>query len=86
MTISEQDAFANTSSLATDHLSGSVLFSGQTDTLTHLPADNDNGYVARFGKINPSSDGIVVLTITFDGNGASQFKGKYGRAVRLVQE
>ena len=84
--ISGQAAFRNASSAATDNPSevGGVLFTGPTDPSTRLPADNDNGYVARFVNIDPGSDGEVVLTISFDGNVASQFKGKYGSAVRLM--
>ncbi|MCZ6799289.1 MAG: FG-GAP-like repeat-containing protein, partial [Nitrospirae bacterium] len=85
VTISGQDAFINQSSIAIDNPSeaGGGLFSGPTDPSTRLPADNDQGYVARFSNIDPGSDGAVVLTIRFDGNGASQSKGKYGSALRL---
>jgi hypothetical protein len=85
VTISGQDAFTNISSAATDNPSesGGVLFTGPNDTSTRLPADNDNGYVARFSNIDPGSDGVVVLTISFDGS--SPFKGKYGSAVRLQE-
>ncbi len=87
VTISGQDAFTNTSSVATDNPSeaGGVIFSGPADTSTRLPADNDNGYVARFSQVNPGSDGIVVLTISFDGIPLHQYAGKYGSAVRLVE-
>ena len=87
MTISGPDAFTNTSSAATDNPNevGGVLFTGPTDPSTRLPADNDNGYVARFDAIDPGSDGEVVLTVSFDGNVASQFKGKYANAVRLQE-
>ena len=87
VTLSGQDSFTNTSSAATDNPSepGGVLFTGPTDPSTRLPADNDNGYVARFEEIDPGSDGEVVLTISFDGNVTSQFKGKYGSAVRLQE-
>lgn len=88
VTISGQEAFTNISSVANDNPSepGGVIFSGPTDTSTRLPADNDNGYVARWSDVSPGSDGIVVLTISFDGNGASQYTGKYGSAVRLIEE
>jgi hypothetical protein len=87
VTLSGQDAFTNTSSVATDNPSeaGGVIFSGPTDTSTRLPADNDNGYVARFSNIDPGSDGTVILTISFDGSVAEQFTGKYGSAVRLIE-
>ncbi len=90
VTISGQDSFINTSSAATDNpdttnYPGGVLFTGPTSTSTRLPADNDNGYVARFGSVNPGSDGTVVLTISFDGSVGEQFKGKYGSAIRLVE-
>ena len=74
--------------MATDNPSeqGGVLFTGLTDLSTRLPADNDNGYVARFAEIDPGSDGEVVLTISYDGNVGNQFKGKYGSAVRLYEK
>jgi hypothetical protein len=91
VTISGADGFTNTSSVATDNpdtgnFPGGVLFTGPTSPSTRLPAENPNGYVARFSNINPGSDGEIVLTISFNGSGASQYKGKYGSAVRLVEE
>ena len=85
VTLSGQDAFINISSTATDNPNGpgGALFSGPTDPATRLPADNDNGYVARFRQVDPGSDGVVVLTISFDGT--APYKGKYGSAVRLVE-
>jgi len=87
VTISGHDAFVNTSSVATDNPNepGGVIFTGPTDTSTRLPSDNDNGYVARFSNIKAGSDGTVVLTISFDGAVAEQFKGKYGSAIRLIE-
>ncbi|MGP0590914.1 PKD domain-containing protein, partial [Nitrospira sp. T9] len=87
VTLSGHDAFINTSSVASDNPSevGGVIFSGPSDTSTRLPADNDKGYVARFSNIEPGSDGKVVLTISFDGNIASQYTGKYGSAIRLME-
>ena len=88
VTLSGQAAFTNSSSAATDNPNepGGVLFTGPTDISTRLPADNDNGYVARFSTIDPGSDGIVELIISFDGDVPSQYKGKYGSAVRLQEE
>ena len=85
VTISGADAFTNASSAATDNPNevGGVLFTGPTDPSTRLPADNDNGYVARFAGINPGSDGEIVLTISWDGTAGSAYKGKYGSAVML---
>ncbi|MBA3965256.1 MAG: PKD domain-containing protein [Nitrospirales bacterium] len=87
VTLSGQDAFTNTSSVASDNPSevGGVIFSGPSDTSTRLPAANAKGYVARFSNIEPGSDGKVVLTISFDGNVASQYTGKYGSAIRLME-
>ncbi|WNM62611.1 VCBS repeat-containing protein [Candidatus Nitrospira neomarina] len=90
VTLSGQDAFTNSSSIATDNpdtgtYPGGVLFTGPTSASTRLPADNDNGYVARFSGIDPGSDGTVLLTISFDGSVAEQYKGKYGSAVRLIE-
>ena len=62
-----------------------MFFSVPADDSTRLLADNDNGYVARFSNINPDPDGTILLTISFDGNGPSQYAGKYGSAVRLVE-
>ncbi len=86
-TLSGQNNFTNISSVATDNPNeaGGVLFTGPADPSTRLPADNDNGYVARFSNIDPGGDGQVVLTISFDGPVPSQFKGKYGSAVRLQE-
>jgi len=83
VTISGQDAFVNTSSIAADNpdtvtYPGGVLFTGPTSPSTRLPADNDNGYVARFSNVKSGSDGTVVLTISFDGAPANQYQGKYG--------
>ena len=87
VTLSGTGGRTNTSSVATDNPSepGGVIFSGPSDNSTRLPADNDNGYVARWSDVNPGSDGEVVLTISFDGSELEQFKGKYGSAVRLVE-
>jgi hypothetical protein len=81
------DAFANTSSFATDHPTnaGGVLYLDMNDDSTQVPADNDNGYVARFSNINPGSDGEVVLQIEYDGTAGNEFTGKYGSAVRLIE-
>ncbi|WP_447964756.1 PKD domain-containing protein [Nitrospira sp. Ecomares 2.1] len=87
VTLSGQDAFINASSAATDNPNevGGGIFSGSSDTSTRLPADNDKGYVARFSNIESGSDGKIVLTISFDGNVASQYTGKYGSAIRLME-
>ncbi|GJL69814.1 MAG: hypothetical protein NPIRA06_24490 [Nitrospirales bacterium] len=90
VTLSGQDGFTNTSSVATDNpdtgtYPGGVLFTGPTSASTRLPADNDNGYVAQFSGIDPGSDGTVLLTISFDGSVGEQYKGKYGSAVRLIE-
>jgi len=76
VTLSGAPAFTNTSSVGIDNL-GAPLFSGAGDSSTRLPADNDPGYVARFSQIDPGSDGTILLTISFDGNVANQYKGKY---------
>ena len=88
VTLSGQNAFTNTSSVANDNPTGpgGALFAGPTDPSTRLPADNPNGYVARFSTINPGSDGTVVLTISFDGTAGNEYTGKYGSAIRLVEE
>jgi hypothetical protein len=77
----------NMSSVASDNPSepGGVIFSGPGDNSTRLPADNDNGYVARWSAVNSGSDGIVVLTISWDGTPGNEFRGKYGSAVRLME-
>ncbi len=90
VTISGQDAFVNTSSVASDNpdtgnFPGGVIFTGPTSPVTRLPADNNNGYVARFSTIKSGSDGTVVLTISFDGSVPEQFKGKYASALRLIE-
>nr|MBA3967237.1 VCBS repeat-containing protein [Nitrospirales bacterium] len=80
----------NTSSVAADNpdtvtYPGGVLFTGPTSPSTRLPADNDNGYVARWGQVNSGSDGLVVLTISFAGTSGNEGLGKYGSAVRLTE-
>jgi FG-GAP-like repeat len=80
----------NTSSVAADNpdtvnYPGGVLFTGPTSLSTRLPADNDNGYVARWGEVKSGSDGIVVLTISFAGTSGNEGLGKYGSAVRLIE-
>ncbi len=83
-TISGADAFTNNSSVATDN-NGQPLFSGPDDASTRMPSDNDNGYVTRFDNVAPGSDGQIVLTISFDGDPGSLYKGKYASAL-MVQE
>ena len=80
-------AFRNTSSFATDNPSepGGVLFTDQFDDSTRLPSDNDNGYVARFSNIQPGNDGMVFLTIEYDGTTGNEYTGKYASAVRLIE-
>ena len=87
VTLAGHVTFTNQSSAAGDNPNepGGGLFSGPTDESTRLPADNDQGYVARFGNIDPGDDGVVVLTISWDGTAGSEFKGKYGSAVRLQE-
>ena len=82
-TLSGADDFTNESSVRSD-ATGGQLYSGPADASTRLPADNDAGYVARFTNIDPGSDGQVVLTITYDGNTASRYRGKYGSALMLA--
>ncbi|GJL60091.1 MAG: hypothetical protein NPIRA03_29480 [Nitrospirales bacterium] len=77
----------NMSSVASDNPNevGGVIFSGPADVSTRLPADNDNGYVARWSEVKSGGDGIVVLTISFDGTMGNEGRGKYGSAVRLIE-
>ncbi len=74
----------NISSVASDNPDGGVIFSGPLDGSTRLPSDNSNGYVARWNGIKSGSDGMVMLTISFDGSAGQQFKGKYASAIRLI--
>ena len=87
VTISGTAGRMNTSSVAADNPSeaGGVIFSGSGDNSTRLPADNDNGYVARWSEVSSGGDGIVVLTISWDGTTGNEFLGKYGSAVRLIE-
>lgn len=84
VTISGVDGFQNQSSIGIDNNS-LPLFSGTSDPSTRLPSDNINGYVACFNNINPGSDCIFVLTVSFDGIVAQQYKGKYASAL-MVEE
>ena len=83
-TLSGAVVFTNDSSAANDNPaagSGGALFSGPADASTRLPANNPNGYVARFVEIDPGPDGQVVLTLTADGNAG--YRGKYASALML---
>ena len=89
VTLSSVNSFTNQSSVASDNpdtsnYPGGVIFTGPNSPSTRLPADNDNGYVARFTGVNPGSDGVVLLTISWDGTAGLEFLGKYGSAVRLI--
>lgn len=83
-TISSADSFTNSSSVATDN-NGNPLFSGPGDASTRLPADNPNGYIARFIDIDPGTNGTVVLTVSWDGEAGSEYKGKYSNALMLQE-
>ncbi|MGB5052870.1 MAG: VCBS repeat-containing protein [Nitrospirales bacterium] len=87
VTLSGTAGRMNTSSVASDNPTeaGGVIFSGSGDSSTRLPADNDNGYVARWSEVSSGGDGIVVLTISWDGTIGNEFLGKYGSAVRLIE-
>jgi VCBS repeat protein len=87
VTLSGTAGRMNTSSVASDNPSeaGGVIFSGSGDSSTRLPADNDNGYVAQWSEVKSGGDGIVVLTISWDGTTGNEFLGKYGSAVRLIE-
>jgi len=41
--------------------------------------------VTRFSGIDPGSDGIFVLTVSWDGEPGLEYLGKYGSAVRLQE-
>ncbi len=81
--LSGAKSFTNASSIATDNDQRS-LFSSPIDASTRLPADNDDGWVARFSDIDAGEDGEVVLTIAWNGaSEASRYRGKYANAVML---
>ena len=86
VTLSGADSFINQSSVAADNPalgSGGALFSGPDDDGTRLPADNPNGYVARFVDVASGADGTVALIIEADGT--IGYRGKYASAVMLQQ-
>jgi hypothetical protein len=83
VTLSGTAGRTNISSVASDNPVGGVIFSGSGDNSTRLPADNDNGYVARWNNVTSGSDGVVVLTVSYDGT--DPFTGKHGSAVRLQE-
>jgi hypothetical protein len=80
----DEKGFVNASSVNKDP--DLPLFMGPSDPSTRLPADNDNGYVARFTDIVPGDDGDIVLTIKWDGVPAQAYRGKYANAVMLQEE
>jgi hypothetical protein len=84
VTISGADVFMNNSSVGTDNNSN-PLFSGLSDASTRLPANNSDGYVACFTGIDPGIDGVVVLTINWDGTPGNAYLGKYASAVMLQE-
>jgi hypothetical protein len=88
VTLSGAATFANQSSAATDNPAdpSGALFSGPGDDSTRLPADNDNGYVARFVNIASGSDGQVALSVSWDGVAGAEFRGKYGNALMLREQ
>ncbi len=80
--------FSNESSDAIDNPepgSQGSLFLGPEDPTTRLPAENSNGYVARFTQIDPGSDGSILLRISFDGDASVQWSGKYANALCLIE-
>jgi hypothetical protein len=88
VTLFGAEAFVNQSTAATDNPTGpgGALFSGAGDDSTRLPADNDNGYVARFVDVAPGSDGQVTLTISWDGTPGNEYAGKYANALMLREQ
>ena len=86
VTLVGAETFINESSAAQDNPapdSGGALFSDADDASTRLPANNPNGYVARFVEIRPDDNGEIVLLIEPDGNAGA--RGKYANAVMLEQ-
>jgi hypothetical protein len=88
VTLFGADGFTNQSTAATDNPTGpsGALFSGPGDDSTRLPADNDNGYVARFVDIAPGSDGQVALVVSWDGTSGNEYAGKYANALMLREQ
>ena len=84
VTLVGADDFLNTSSEAADNpdpTSGGALFAGPGDPSTRLPAHNPHGYVARFSRVAPGADGVVLLSVEADGS--ESFRGKYASVVML---
>ena len=82
VTLSDADAFTNESTTGSD-------FSGPDDDSTHLPPNNVDGLVARWTGVESGSDGVVLLTISYDGDGSvpsDLYKGKYANALALFDE
>jgi hypothetical protein len=88
VTLVGADGFVNQSSIATDNpnAAGGALFAGPGDDSTRLPADNDNGYVARFIDVVPGSDGQVALSVSWDGTPGTEYEGKYGNALMFREQ
>ena len=68
--LSSADFFMNESSFGTD-MAGNLIFAGEGDPSTVIPAGNSEyGYVARFTHINSGVDSCVVLSISgYNSNG-----------------
>jgi hypothetical protein len=82
VTISDAESFKNQSSDGRD-TSGQLIYEGEGDPSTKLPANNWRGYVARFNNISAGSDSEVVLTISSAVADANT--GKYASAL-MVEE
>ena len=86
VTLTGAGAFTNESSQADDNPasgSGGALFGGPEDASTRLPADNPNGYVARFTHVDPGADGEIALVVSPDGTAG--YRGKYANAVMIEE-
>ena len=89
-TISDADGFLNNSTVGIDN-NGDPVFDDAFDPSTRYSADNSegdaaaDGWVVRFDEIAPGVDGDFTLTMSWDGEAGSEYKGKYSNALMLEE-
>ncbi len=85
VTLVNHKNFINESSAGYDNY-GNLLFNGPLDPSTRLPSSNRQGYIACFTKVVPDLSGKVGLSVSWDGEPSSEFKGKYASAVMIKEK
>ena len=87
VTIEGADSFRNDSSLGSgnpDPASGGLLFLDSDDPSTRLPAENRDGWIARFVEVDPGPDGRVLLRVAALDSTPGVTSGRYANALLVV--